>query len=263
MHKDKNIVRMARFAGSFYPADPSELRKDVLQYIESCEIKVTDKPHIIIVPHAGYMYSGAVAGCVYKQTKDYKYNNIFILGATHREYVKNIGLDVCPYLRTPLGDLKVNEVLVKKVSMNDYFQVTGSAFDGEHSVEVQLPFVQVFHPNVSIIPMLSSEVENILEVVKVLMENIGEDDLLVISTDLSHYLSAEFAEKVDGETISKILTLRTDFDEECACGIAGIKVAVELAKKKGYKPKLIKYAHSGMITGDMKGVVGYGGIVFI
>ena len=255
-------VRRAGFAGVFYPAVPVELRKDISRYIENCEVKVAGKPRIIIVPHAGYIYSGAVAGCVYRQTRDYKYDNIFILGATHREYVKNIGLCTCPLCRTPLGDLKVNEVLVKKVSMSGYFQTTESAFDGEHSIEVQLPFIKVIHPEASIIPMLSSEVVNMSEIIKVLVEYINEDDLLVISTDLSHYLSAEFAEKVDSETISKILALRTDFDEECACGIAGLKIAVELAKERGYTPKLIKYAHSGMVTGDVKGVVGYGGILF-
>lgn len=255
-------VRNVVFAGAFYPADPDELRKDVLNYIESCEVKVAGKPRIIIVPHAGYMYSGAVAGCVYKQTKGYKYNNIFILGATHREYVKNIGLGTCPIWRTPLGDLKTNEVLVKKLLSNGYFSNTESAFEEEHSVEVQLPFIKIIHPDASIIPMLSSEILYVPEVIEVLAENIKEDDLLVVSTDLSHYLSAELAGKVDSKTINKILSKKSDFDEGGACGIAGLSVAVALAKKKNYEPKLVKYAHSGMVTGDNGGVVGYGGIIF-
>jgi len=255
-------VREARFAGSFYPQDANELKRDILEYVGEGKKLTKSIPRIIIVPHAGYFFSGKVAGKVYKQTEGYNYKNIYILGSAHTQYVKNIGLCTCPSWWTPLGVASGNVGKINELSKSSGFSIKNEAFVDEHSIEVKLPFVSILHPKSKIIPMLSSDLEDAEGVVSTLIETIKNDGLLVISTDLSHYYPSKIAQKIDQNTINKILNLESNFTEEAACGLVGIEIAILIAKANKLKPILVEYKHSGMITGEMGGVVGYVGIVF-
>lgn len=247
-------MRAPVFAGSFYPAKKDELQKQVNDFLNKCK-KVNFSGHLkaLIVPHAGYIYSGIVAGAGYRLVKDFK--KVILLGPSHQAYFTGASLATEDF-STPLGTVKSgNDNLLKK----DLVINLPAAHAKEHSLEVQLPFLQTVLSDFELSAFVLGEVDE-EKLAKHLERFLDEETLLIISSDLSHYLPYLNAKQVDQKTINNIL--RLNFNEIEACGEKGIKVLMHLAKSLGWKPFLIDYRNSGDTAGDKEKVVGYTAIGF-
>lgn len=272
------MIREPIVAGAFYPAEKRELETKIENFFKKAQ---SSKPipgnlKILIVPHAGYDYSGQTAAFGYHQVKDKDVKNIILIGPTHQVYFSGAASTEADSWQTPLGTVKVSQPLRSKLSFN----LNSQAHKHEHSLEVQLPFLQTFLKNFSIYPLLLGEGVNKdwQEIASRLSKVIDEKTLVVISSDLSHYPEAAVTEKVDKRVTDSILTGKVaEFQKAikqemgkgypqlhtCACGEQGIITALFLAKKLNIKKiKLLKYTHSGQITGDHSRVVGYASIGF-
>lgn len=265
----------------FYPNSPKELSKMVDNFILSAQTEQREKKEseafIIIAPHAGYGYSAQTAAYAYKLIKDKNYKTVIVIGTGHRYGFSGISVYPEGKFITPLGGIEVDkDFAAKLLNVKEDIRFEPKAFEGEHSVEVQLPFLQRLLKNFKIVPLITGDCTLKLcqEFASLLKEAIGQrkDVLLVISSDLYHGYDFEEASVVDNLTISLI----KDLDAEGlyyalregraqACGGFGVVSAIMLAKKMQYdKVTLMKYTNSSEVTGNKKkGIwtVGYASIV--
>jgi AmmeMemoRadiSam system protein B len=206
----------------------------------------------IIVPHAGYAYSGITAAIGYNAIKEAKPKKVSIFGPAHHDLI--IGAKTFQGTwENPLG-------LVNATPAKDLPIITN---DSEHSIEVQIPFLQKALGHFEFTPIIYGDI-NPEELLKVMESENEKESLIIVSSDLSHYLPYEQAKVVDGITLNSILSLDTNTlsQKGDACGIIGILALCELAKKKKWKPILLDYRNSGDTSGNKKGVVGYASIIF-
>ncbi len=252
-------MRKPIVAGKFYPQDKEELKKTVEYFLEkSKEAAVTGKLKALIVPHAGYIYSGIVAGAGFKLLKaeQYRkqYKKVILLGPSHSVYFHSASIAAEDF-QTPLGIVKVGNT--KEWLKERLIVDLPEAHFAEHSLEVEVPFLQEVLGSFELYPFVLGEVDE-----KALAEAIAPfldtDTFIVVSSDLSHYLPYEAAVKKDKETIQNILNFK--FTELDACGRKPITVLMHLARKLNWKPFLIDYKNSGDTAGDKKRVVGYAAI---
>ncbi len=257
--EDINPTRKTAVAGLFYPADTYQLDKNLDGYLEHFSSDNGTQPQIIIVPHAGYQFSAGVAAVAYKRLQPYasKIKNVFILGPSHYVYTKGVALSSANSFKTPLGNITVNTALVEELSQNKLFSFNDEAHRKEHSIEVQLPFLQKVLENFNIIPMAYGDIkpEYIAEILEPYLAK--NDSLLVVSADLSHYLSYEEAKKEDEKTAEKIQNA-IPLDDHNSCGASGINTAMLIAKKHGLIPNMLDLINSGDTGSDKFRVVGYG-----
>lgn len=256
-------LRPPAFAGSFYPNDEDELKSQISKYLKEA-VPPEDIPgniKALIVPHAGYIYSGPVAAYGYKLLKNKKYKEVIILGTSHRMMFPNIALTNFEFWKTPLGNVQLSP-LSGNLQKEDYFSSLDEVHAFEHSIEVQLPFLQTVLKDFRITPLATGRVDNHKEIAKTLKNDLNKETLIVVSSDLSHYLPYKEAKKIDNKTIKQILELDTDIDPEQACGADGIIILTELAKLLKWKVKLLDYRNSGDTAGDKSQVVGYASIDF-
>lgn len=235
----------------WYPQDKKELNK----LLDSC---ILEKPKIklekingLIVPHAGYVYSGAVAGKSFSLLKNKKISKAIILSPSHYISLAGITSHNQPSWQTPLGSIKIAKSNFPK-----------SDISKEHAIGNQIPFLQKLRFKESL-PLVVGEIS--MQEAKQAAEELSKikDAVFIISTDLSHFLPYDYAVKKDKQTIEAIESLKEDkLTENSACGVFPLLVLIELCKLKGWKPKLIEYKNSGDITGDKSGVVGYASMVF-
>lgn len=244
----------------FYPAEPEVLREMVNRFIgEASDFHLSDLK-AIICPHAGYIYSGPTAGFAYRQMagRDIP-QTLFLVGPAHYGYVGASAGDYDSFL-TPLGEIPVNRPIVKAL------EEAGLSFEEEahrpeHSLEVQLPFLQAVAPDFSIVPILvggmgAHKLGNILD-----PYFLRSDVFFVISSDLSHYLPYEEAVRTDQKSLRIIESLNLNEASSIdACGKTGIEMMMILADRHGYKIKLLDYRNSGDTAGDKSAVVGYGAL---
>jgi hypothetical protein len=204
--------------------------------------------HGLIVPHAGYAYSGEVAGKAFSLIKNKKFKKAIIFGPTH--YVGFKGLASLNNLETPLGKVKIKDNFYQKLPK-------------EHSIENQIPFLQKMNKDIEILPIVVGEI-SLKEAGEIAKQFSAEkDSFFIFSTDLSHFFHYEKAESVDRETIKIIESLNIKKQKEMdACGHFPLLILMNLCRKKGWKPKLIEYKNSGDVTGDKESVVGYASFVF-
>lgn len=247
-------------AGLFYPAGSTELDKELSGYLNAGYRRHADKPRIIIVPHAGYQYSAQAAAQAYLPLKDYadKVKTVILLGPSHHVFVDGAALPAAEYFRTPLGQIPVNREISKILLKNKIFSVNSKAHRQEHSLEVQLPFLQKILGRFTIVPIVYGEVDpvQLAAALKNYMER--PDVLLVVSADLSHYQGYETAVRMDRQTAAKIADGQADVDNHHSCGAAGINTAVLLGKKLHLKPEVLALINSGDTGKDKTRVVGYG-----
>ena len=261
-------VRSAFYAGSFYPAEKEVLSKMISDFLKQANVQAQEKVKFktekeskqqkflgklkaIIVPHAGYIYSGATAAFAFKLIGEVKPKRIILLGPSHYDYLEGaFGFE--GVWATPLGKTKVS-----KSGLNI---IKG---DCEHSLEVELPFLQSVINDFEFVPVIYGEI-NPIDLGHIASELKNEETVFVISSDLSHYLSYDLAKKIDNETISAILSLNLEKFIEIgdACGKTGIAALLSLAKKNNWKAQLLDYRNSGDTAGDKNGVVGYCAIAF-
>lgn len=261
--EDMNPTREAAVAGLFYPSDIYQLQKDIEGYLEMVPPSLNKRPHILIVPHAGYLYSAKVAAHAYQKILPFKnqIKKVFLLGPSHRVFVDGIALSSAGNFKTPLGNIPVNRAINAELSAHAGFAYNDNAHRDEHALEVQLPFLQKTLSKFSIIPMVygRADPQKIAEVLAPYIDK--NDSLLIISADLSHYLNYDTAAEVDAQTAAMVAESRP-LDEHRSCGAAGINTAMLLARKFGLKPHLLDITNSGSVTGDMSSVVGYAAWMF-
>jgi len=248
-------VRDPAVAGMFYPADPTELRRTVEDFLAAVPARDGTSPKAIIVPHAGYVYSGPIAASAYACIRPADIFRVVLLGPAHRVWLEGVGASSASAWRTPLGDVPVEAP--------PGFTVVDAAHTEEHSLEVQLPFLQAILGDFTLIPLVvgNAGTEEISDILDTLWG--GDETLIVISSDLSHYEDYETASRMDSATSQAIVDL--DFhglDAENACGRIPICGLLHLAKQKGMRAKLIDLRNSGDTAGTRDQVVGYGAYAF-
>ena len=280
----KNEIRKAVFADQFYPGDPDKLKMALKDYFADAVVKNTGKPVAVIVPHAGYIYSGQIAADAYNQARNYKYGLVIILGTNHTTGgFNNIGVYPGSAFETPLGKAEVDKQAAEQLIKSDEDCVYSSEVHArEHSIEVQLPFIQYLFPGVKILPMVvgTTDIAMCKRFGKILAEAVKDKNpLIVASSDLSHYPQYDDAVKTDKNTLRTITEMDPQkFSYEikrqmsgdvsnlvtCACGEGPIIVAMAASKELGASGgSVISYANSGdNIVGNKEKVVGYGAVVF-
>jgi len=215
----------------------------------------------LIVPHAGYVYSGQVAAYGFKQVRDAK--NIFILAANHNPYAIYNGASVpdFEFYKTPLGDVKVSNIVKKLLKRKMFLSLLEAHMS--HVVEVELPFLQKRLNNFEIIPIITSlHPDETKPIAKELEKYVDDKALIIVSADQSHYHSYEEAKRIDKQNIECILDFNLGFPECEIDGEDAVSILLHLAKKFKWKPKLLEYKNSGDVTGDTSSVVGYASIGF-
>lgn len=265
------MIRKAAVAGAFYPSLASELRRELGVLIDPAADKVRAKA--VISPHAGYIYSGPVAGAVFSSVV--MPDTFVILAPSHRPIRPVFAVMEKGAWETPLGAVPVAEDLAAAVlASSQDLKVDPAAHDREHSLEVQLPFLQYLNPRISIVPITVSylatyrQLEDLGRAVAAGIAGLGRDVLVIASTDMSHYISREEAEARDALAIRRILALdpRGLFDVVKAeglsmCGFQPTAAALVAAKALGAeKAELVRYGTSGDRTGDDRQVVAYAGL---
>ena len=271
--------RPTAVAGSFYPKDKKELSKELSKLFKDAKEFDTQNVNAIIVPHAGYVFSAPTATLAYK-TLHKKYKNIFLIGSSHHINVNAASIYTHGNYMTPLGEVKVNQEIISKLLEDKrLFSYHKDAHTKEHTLEVQLPFLQkIYGEDLQIVPIIiaTSDLQTIKAISESLKPYFNEDNLFVISTDLSHYPNYENANKVDTRTLNAITTnnseiflntlhendkLKLNEHYTSACGWASVLTLMHLTQNKNYTYELLEYTNSGNTKyGDKNRVVGYGSL---
>jgi len=253
-------IREPVFSGSWYPQGKTDLKKLVNSYLKNSEDLNLGNVKAIIVPHAGYEYSGQIAADSFVQINSH-YDNVFLLGPSHKYMLKNISIIQNQY-STPLGKIEKSSK-IKNLLQEEIISEIPEAHKQEHSIEVELPFLQRKLNDFDLISLVVGETDP--ELLKdILIKNLGEKDLIVVSVDLSHYNNYSTALNLDSYSVDNILNLNDQeiFNAEIDAPWA-VSSLLKIAKEKNYKPYFISYANSGDITGDLSSVVGYSAIIFV
>lgn len=259
-------VRRPAVAGQFYPADPRELRELISSLLDNAAVSAPGPaPKAIIVPHAGYVYSGPIAASAYaafRQDRD-KIRRIVLLGPAHFLPFFGLAASSAEAFATPLGDVPVDLAAVQRLARRLSVSTRDDAHYYEHSLEVQLPFLQVVLKEFQLVPLLAGEstAEEVASALELLW---GSDETrFVISSDLSHYLQAEAAREVDQTTADAIEKLRGEsVGEYQACGRVPICGLLRAAAAHKLRSQTVDLRNSGDTGGPRERVVGYGAFVF-
>ncbi|MEA2020699.1 MAG: AmmeMemoRadiSam system protein B [Patescibacteria group bacterium] len=282
--------RSPAVAGSFYPQNPEDLSHTIDVFLSNAQPVVLDgKLRMLVVPHAGYRFSGSVAAEGYKQLETENYKRVVLLGSSHQVPLSKATIDDSDAWKTPLGEVPLDKGFTENLSRTSSFiEKNHRPHKNEHSLEVQLPFLQKTlgisdkkgKPSFKIVPILigSEEDKIVTEVSQSLVELIDSQTLIIVSSDLSHYPPYEAAQEVDRKTTDAILTgnprdVTRAIDQSmskgisnlatCACGKDAILVGMHIAKGVGANDiRLLKYANSGDVSGERRKVVGYAAIGF-
>lgn len=258
-----SAIRPPAVAGMFYPADAGQLAREVRTFVTAPPASKLH-PKAIIVPHAGYIYSGPVAGSAYATLKDIapRIRRVVLLGPTHRVAVRGLALPDADAFDTPLGRIPLDEAAMQAVARLPQVVVNGAAHAQEHSLEVQLPFLQTMLDEFTLLPLAvgRATAEEVAEVLETVWG--GDETLIVISSDLSHYLPYSAAQFVDGKTAEDIVKLRQPIELEQACGGIPISGLLLAARAHQLKPHLLDLRNSGDTAGDRERVVGYAAFAF-
>lgn len=249
-------IRPTAAAGRFYTNNKLELSAQLDSFFKNATAECDYKSRAIIVPHAGYEYSGQLAaqGFEYLNTN---VKNLFIIGPPHYVPVKNVALSSCELWDTPLGEISVNQVINQELVEKFGCEFEDSAFADEHSLEVQIPFILKKFKNVKIIPILANNFEKVEKIIKYYWEN--PENGFIISSDLSHFYTSAEAKKIDTITAEMIeLKQVEEFNHQQACGAVGILALTNFAKFKNFSLIRVGMVNSGDVTGDNSRVVGYG-----
>ncbi|MDR1026239.1 MAG: AmmeMemoRadiSam system protein B, partial [Lactobacillus sp.] len=260
----EHIERKPAVAGLFYSEDKVKLDKEVNHYLSVDFQNSEHQPQMLIVPHAGYEYSAATAAKAYAQLQKYanKIKRVVLVGPSHKVVFDGIATSGNDSFVTPLGRVPVNKTMVKNVTKNGDIIIFEGAHAREHSIEVQLPFLQKVLKKFSILPLVYSNVtpEELAEELKPFLGR--QDTVIVFSADLSHYLDYDTAQKVDNHTANMIAKKNADISYDMSCGATGINAALILAKRNSLHPELLDLRNSGDAKGGKTQVVGYGSWMF-
>lgn len=259
-------VRVPAVAGMFYPGANRELARNLAELLGAAAHEAPERavPKAIIAPHAGYIYSGPVAASVYALLAPARsrISRVVLLGPTHRVAVRGLALPGCDAFATPLGTVQMDAASVEALARLPQVVVSAQAHALEHSLEVHVPFLQVVLEQFKLVPLAvgQASAREVAEVLDLLWG--GPETLVVVSSDLSHYLGYQDAQAVDRATAQAILALATDLSHEQACGATPVTGLAHVARRRSLKPELIDLRNSGDTAGDKNRVVGYGSFAF-
>jgi len=258
-----STVRPPAVAGMFYAAEAQQLAHDVQQFL--AEASPFDLiPKALIVPHAGYIYSGAIAATAYATLQPIasRIRRVVLLGPTHRVAVRGLALPGVDAFDTPLGRVALDTAGARAIAHLPQVGISASAHALEHSLEVQLPFLQSILTDFTLLPLAvgMATAEEVAEVLETVWG--GEETLIVISSDLSHYLPYATAQRVDQATAQSILKLQQPIPHDQACGGTPISGLIVAAQKHRLAPHLLDLRNSGDTAGSHDQVVGYAAFAF-
>lgn len=257
-------TRPPAVAGMFYPGHPAVLQRTVDALLAGATDPASTQPKALIVPHAGYIYSGSTAALAYAALAPWRdtIHRVVLLGPTHRVAVAGLALTEADSLATPLGTVAVDAAAVAEIAGLPQVVASDRVHAQEHSLEVHLPFLQRALDDFRIVPLAVGHAapEDVAEVLDRLWG--GPETLIVISSDLSHFLPYATANQVDQETCAHILELDTNLRPEQACGAYPVNGLLLAARRRGLVPTLLHRCNSGDTAGDRNRVVGYAAFTF-
>ncbi len=261
-----STIRPAAVAGSFYPGDAPALAAEVAAYLAEAVPGAAHAraPKAIIAPHAGYMYSGAIAGSIYARLAPLAgiVRRVVLAGPAHRVYVKGVAIPSAQGFASPLGTVALDLGALAALRKLPFVEVNDRAHAHEHSLEVHLPFLQAVLGEFALVPLVvgdasPGEMEQLLDTLWG-----GRETLIVVSSDLSHYLPYDSARGRDRDTARAIVDLAATLMPEEACGAAPINGLLKAARARGMSAEMVDLRNSGDTAGTRERVVGYGAFAF-
>ncbi len=259
-------IRPAAVAGAFYPASESAVRRAIDESFARSVARPADAPipKALIVPHAGYVYSGPVAASAYRWLEGARsvVERVVLLGPSHRHWFSGVAVPSADAFETPLGLVSVDAEGRAAALRLPGVRVDDRAHDLEHSLEVQLPFLQTVLDDFTLVPLSvgdadPSEVANVIDALWG-----GPETLVVVSTDLSHYHPYEVADRIDSGTASVVVAMEPEaIADDDACGARPLRALLEVANRRRLGTALLDLRNSGDTSGDRKRVVGYGAFI--
>jgi len=257
-------IRSAAVAGLFYPADAAQLHSEIQAMLAAAE-QSTAAPKALIVPHAGYIYSGPIAASAFAQLRGIsdRIERVVLLGPCHRVPLRGLATSSADYFETPLGRIKIDREAIDRITSLQQVEEFDLTHQQEHSLEVQLPFLQEVLDRFTLVPLVvgDASAEEVSEVLEQLWG--GDETLIVISSDLSHYHDYNTARAMDSETCEAIEALEPaaiHYDQ--ACGRNPVTGLLLAARKHGLQATTLDLRNSGDTAGDKSSVVGYGAWAF-
>lgn len=255
--------RPAAVAGSFYPAERAELAATLTALLAAARPAAMDVPKVLVVPHAGYIYSGSTAALAYATLAEARsrISRVVLLGPTHRVAVNGIAVPSVDSFVTPLGRIPVDHTAIASLADLPGLLVSDLAHAREHSLEVQLPFLQHCLSSFSLVPLAVGHAP--AELVARVIDRLwgGPETLIVISSDLSHFLPYAAAQERDRATCADILATTGDLGPEQACGAYPLNGLAVVARQRHLQLQLLACCNSGDTAGDKTRVVGYAAFV--
>jgi len=267
-HYTIDSVRPPAVAGLFYSAAGQRLRQEINLYLQQATVQLTaelkqQRPLALIAPHAGYLYSGPVAGSAYAQLSAWKHRikRVILLGPAHRVGVRGAALSSAAYFETPLGKVCTDAVAREQLLQYSEVHINDAAHAQEHSLEVQLPFLQMVLNDFSLIPIAVGEIDS-RRLADILLTLWDDTTLVVVSSDLSHYHDYQTAKELDQDTCRCITQGELLYSHQQACGASPINGLLLAAARKHLRAHLIDSRNSGDTSGDKSRVVGYAAFGF-
>ncbi len=257
-------ARYPAVAGVFYPDDPVELEETVHALLTTAKAE-GPVPKAIIAPHAGYVYSGPVAASAYRLLLPAKelIQRVVLLGPAHRVFLRGLAVPKAEFFLTPLGSIAIDKQAVEQIADLPFVQVSDAPHALEHSLEVHLPFLQKVLKDFKVVPIVVGDAapEEVAKVLERLWG--GEETLIVVSSDLSHYYDYPTARRLDLATSQAIEALDPKrLHPESACGRISVAGLLLVARKYGLRAKTVDLRNSGDTAGPKDQVVGYGAYAF-
>ncbi|MEO6352426.1 MAG: AmmeMemoRadiSam system protein B [Burkholderiaceae bacterium] len=258
-------MRKPAVAGTFYPAQKHVLANDLDTMLKAVKPVVPGAyPKAIVVPHAGYRYSGPTAALAYAQLAAGRaaISRVILLGPVHRVPVRGLALPGADVFATPLGEIALDACAIASIAGMRQVTISPAAHALEHSLEVQLPFLQTVLDDFTLVPLAVGDATppEVAQVLEALWG--GPETVIVISSDLSHFLPYRTAQAVDRETVRRILQLENSLTHEQACGGTPVNGLLLAAHRHQLQPELLGLCNSGDTTGNRERVVGYASFVF-
>lgn len=257
-------TRTAAVAGMFYPADTATLQQTVQQFLDQATSSGA-RPKAIIAPHAGYIYSGPIAASVYHLLEPWRdeIKRVVLLGPSHRVPLLGLAASSADGFATPLGTITLDQAMLKQLAQLPQVSYLDEAHQLEHSLEVQLPFLQTVLGEFTLVPLVVGDAapEQVCEVLEQVCQD--EQTLIVISSDLSHYHSYDTARQMDSQTSKAIEALAPEkIGYDNACGRIPVSGLLLYARKHGLHAETVDLRNSGDTAGPRDEVVGYGAYAF-
>ena len=257
-------VRQPAVAGMFYPNDPQQLRSMVRQFLQEAPAQ-EPAPIAIIAPHAGYVYSGYTAACAYKTLPKAEENQpirVFLLSPSHRVYLDGVSVGCYRAYATPLGEVMVDQEMVQQMAALPDVNQDPAPHQQEHALEVHLPFLQETIGHFTLVPVVFGDISG-GHLADIISKFWKPGDLLIASTDLSHFYPYEEAKQLDSQCHEAVLAIDPKaMSKTKACGNTGVCALLEMARRNQWRPVMADYRNSGDTAGDKNKVVGYASYLF-